>query len=912
MGLFTQDSRTKPPFIEFTALKRLALSLAWLLILMSLGVGWIALPASGQESPVPHIQQAASTPWTPLSPAWRVVVSGDGLYQLAYADLQAAGLPVDTLDPHTLRMYYQGVEIPIQVIGEGDGRFDAGDAILFYGRSQDALYEDGLLLTNRYTGASIYWLTYGGVNGLRMSSRLQATGGSTAAAFPHPMRMEINRWYQSAYPEQEYADHWYWEMIRAQGVNQIGATSYDFQVQNLPAGGYTATLTITLLGYNTGAHHLRLYMNGVQIWDDPNGWSEYAYYSATTTFSQSLLQEGVNTLRVELVNDTGKAYDQAYVNWFRLTYHDGLVAEEDHLDFRAPAAGTWTYRVSGFSQNAIALYDISDFMAPVQITGASIEGAGPYTLTFADASTNQSRYLALTPAARLSPDAIEPVTPLTSAFTPDDLLDATNRADYILITHADFWDEAQRLAQHRSRDFAVALIDVQAIYDQFNGGMMSAEAIRDFLAYAYANWTPPAPQFVTLLGDGSYDMRGYGNTFATYIPPYLALVDPVLGETAADNRFVTIVGNDPIPDMAIGRLPANSPDEAQAMVDKIITYETGCPCGQWSYQTIFVADDLEGGGGNFYELSDQVADGYDDPPTNTVKYVPETYQIEKIYLGLTCDEDNPATADECPTQLAASLNITGALFVSYVGHAAKTYWAQEHMWDQVDVAGLTNGPCLPIMLTMACYDGFFQDPAQEAMGEYQVRLPQHGAVASWSSSGVGLASGHDILERGMMLALFQEQIPRLGAAAVYAKNYLWQESGDRYLDVIETYTLLGDAALQPKTESVCQDAPTAVVFSRLQAAPASAAVRLTWETADEQGLAAFEVWRRPADSHAPFQAITPLPIFARGVPNLYQRFDRDVEPGVSYAYRLRAIHLDGSETWHDLGVAAPRFRDIAP
>lgn len=843
--------------------------------------------------------------WTPPSPAWRVAVSGDGLYQLTYADLQAAGLPVDALNPRTLRMFYQAAEIPIQVEGETDGRFDPDDVVLFYGRSQDALYEDGLIPTNRYTGTSIYWLTYGGLDGLRMTERPQVQGGPDALVFSHTVHLEMNRWYQSAYPFHDGVDHWYWEVIRAQGADQAGARDYTFDARNLPGGDYTATLTVSLLGYYDGPHHLRLYVNDTLVHDDPGPWEGYANYTATTTFSQSLLLEGANTIRVELVNDTGKAYDQAYVDWLEVSYADSFVAEEERLAFRAAESGVQTFRVGGFSDSAIALYDISDFRTPQRITGAAISGAGPYTLTFGDDAGDGSRYLALTPAGRLTPDHIEPVIPLTSPYTPADLLDTANRADYILITHANFWDEARRLADYRAAEFTVALVDVQAIYDQFNGGMMSAEAIRDFLAYAYAHWAPPAPQFVALLGDGTYDMRGYGNTSSTFIPPYLALVDPSMGETAAENRFVTIAGNDPLPDMALGRLPANTPDEARAMVDKIIAYETGCSCGNWSYQTIFVSDNLEGGGGNFYAFSDRVADGYDDPPTNTVKYVPEAYTIQKIYMGQTCDVDNPAIADQCPAQLAASLNMTGALFVSYVGHATKTYWAKEHLWDQADVYDLDNGPCLPIMLGMTCYEGFFQDPMQDALGEYQVRLPERGAIASWSSSGVGLATGHDVLEKGLMKALFHEDITRLGPATVYAKAYLWRETGDTYLDLIETYALFGDPALEPKTDAVCQQTPTAVTFTHLQATPVAAAVRLMWRTADEQGVLAFDIMRREVGAAIPYQSINALPIFARGEPGLYQRFDRNVEPGMSYEYWLRVRHLDGRETWQPLGVAAP-------
>ena len=91
---------------------------------------------------------------------------------------------------------------------------------------------------------------------------------------------------------------------------------------------------------------------------------------------------------------------------------------------------------------------------------------------------------------------------------------------------------------------------------------------------------------------------------------------------------------------------------------------------------LFLADDMEGGGGDFAAYSDLIADGYVDEPANTVKLIPETYQVQKQYLGLTCDTaGNPADAAQCRGNLVNTLNTTGALFVSYVGHSTKEYWA---------------------------------------------------------------------------------------------------------------------------------------------------------------------------------------------------------------------------------------------
>jgi len=73
-----------------------------------------------------------------------------------------------------------------------------------------------------------------------------------------------------------------------------------------------------------------------------------------------------------------------------------------------------------------------------------------------------------------------------------------------------------------------------------------------------------------LLGDGNYDPIDYmGRGEPCYIPPYLADVDPYIGETSADNRYVAVHGADIFPDMYLGRLPAKSVGDVEAMIAKV-------------------------------------------------------------------------------------------------------------------------------------------------------------------------------------------------------------------------------------------------------------------------------------------------------------------------------------------------------
>ena len=117
------------------------------------------------------------------------------------------------------------------------------------------------------------------------------------------------------------------------------------------------------------------------------------------------------------------------------------------------------------------------------------------------------------------------------------------------------------------------------------------------------------------------------------IPPILAFVDPWIGETAVDNRFVSVAGGDLMPDMLIGRLPAVTPLDLENILSKTFAHEQGPPGRAWNQHLLFVSDNPDTAG-NFYSLSDDVVDNF----------IPPAYQVDKVYLGLTCTYQNPSVA----------------------------------------------------------------------------------------------------------------------------------------------------------------------------------------------------------------------------------------------------------------------------
>lgn len=874
--------------------------------------------------------------WTPPDDAYRVYIGPgdsvpnrvhnyvglDGIYELDYDYLQAAGLPVETLDPRSFRMFYMGQEIAIQVEGEADGSFDPGDdvnpadAVLFFGQSVDSLFDEGVLPTNKYTEANVYFLSYGGDDGLRMAEPDGAPAGDIVDVFIHPERQETSLWYFSARPFEHDADHWFWDWLQPQGLNIPTSRSYSFSAPNVATGANDGALTVNMLGYFNGPHHLRLYINDNLVFDDGVVWSDFDPLEITVPVSAAYFQDPNNIIRFEMFNQAGKYFDIAYINWFRVSYPDSLVAENNELLFNNQTPGAAQYQVDNFSSDTIEVYDASDLYDLRRFMNTTITGAGPYAVSFGDTVAANSRYIALSPAARRTPLAIEALSRPGSLYTPPDLLDVTNEADYIIITHADFWSEAVQLGTYRSQRYRVAVVDAQQIYDQFNGGLMSAESIHDFLAYAHSNWTSPAPMFVVLYGDGTSDMRNYMNPKLTFIPPYLLLADIDLGETAVQNRFVTLTGDDILPDMHIGRLPANTPEEAESIRRKIFDYEVQCECNGWNYNTLFVADDLEGGGGNFREYSDQVADGYFDLPDNTSKIVPTAYTINKTYLGDTCDIDLPLPGEEdisveCRQEIIDTLNGPGALFVSYVGHATKTNWAVERLLDASALDEVDNASCLPLMIAMTCLEGSFHDPVDTALGEYSVTLPYDGAIASWSPTGFGLVTGHDVLEQGLMLALLHDGVSELGAAITQAKYFLAEQvPSGQYDDLLDTFVLLGDPGLKLKVDAVCSEIPTAVTLESPQTEANADGVSVSWRTVSETEVFGFDVWRRPQaqpSSVGPQAAVKVNSefIFAQwsgaALGADYSFLDVTAAPASSFDYELEVYYVDGSVERYDAG-----------
>ncbi len=716
----------------------------------------------------PSKTAAGGNPVPVSGAALKVLVNRDGLYRLDYALLQGAGLPVERIDPRTFALYLDGQEIPLWAPGEEDGRFQEEDALYFYGQAT----------RSKYTDTNLYWLTWGWKNGRRMEVRSGAPGQAPLLEqYRAAVQREQNNIYWSKMPGGDDQERWVWQYLYNGTMPEL---TVDVDLQALPPLPTTATLRLALFGGLAAPvypdHHVLAYVNDNLVGE--GWWDGYEAVFLELPFPQEWLQEGPNTIRLVSPGDTGYSYDLFYVDWIGLDYHRRFSVSDDRITFDLSAVEGQAVELAPFSRPEIVALDIGDPQAPVRVVDGEVTQEGDsWRYRFAPGGEAGSAYWVSTPAQAAWPAGV-------LLDIPSTLRRSNNSADYVILAPADLLEAVRPLAdRYTAHGVETILVDVQDVYDEFAGGRVTPQAIRDLLAYAYANWSKP-PTYVLLVGDGHYDPKDYlGYGLPNLIPPYLANVDPWVGEVAADNRYVAVVGDDPLADFFWGRLPVNTPEETAAVVAKILSYHQTEGWSDWQRQALFIADNADAGG-NFAGLSDQLIAGY----------LPVPYEPERVYLGITHPYENPAVAARAA--IVEAIN-GGRLLVNYIGHGTIVQLAAERMlrWSDADV--LNNGNTLPLFLFWACLTAQYNGPWPHvpAIGEVMLRDPDGGAIAVWGSTGLGLAAAHRYMEQGLYSALFRDDLAALGPA-VMAGNLRLYQSVPGYGYHLENFVLLGDPALE--------------------------------------------------------------------------------------------------------------------
>jgi len=269
------------------------------------------------------------------------------------------------------------------------------------------------------------------------------------------------------------------------------------------------------------------------------------------------------------------------------------------------------------------------------------------------------------------------------------------------------------------------------------------------------------------VGDASFDPRNYLGLGNQDLLP-TKLVDTAYMETASDDWFVDF-NDDGLPDMAIGRLPVQTTEEAASVVSKIIAYDQAPP-GDWTREVLTVAD--ENGDFDFEKASQEVEDLF-----------PEQMTVWSVYRS-------QAGIEAAREAILGSIN-EGKLLVNYMGHGSVDLWSGS-LLSEDDAASFTNSSRLTFLVGMTCLNGFFQTPYGESLAETLLKAETGGAVAVWTSSGLTYPVAQSLMNKELMRLLFNGQGLTLGEAAAQAKAATTDQ------DVRRSWILIGDPTTRLK------------------------------------------------------------------------------------------------------------------
>lgn len=658
----------------------------------------------------------------PPEPSCKIVVDHRGLYRVTHERLAQAGVSLHDVPSASLRLWYHGLEQAFRVEDGGDGRFGAGDAIVFFGdqRVRDDPAGRAVPYVSQYSRDATYWLSWGGQPGVRWSTEdATVVPGDPDAA-----------WYcEWVHAEEEnvifIGDHneafnneieWYWQQMNASTVLRQFSVPVD-----AVASADTFVLRIGLQGGSSGpGHHSQFFVTGAQVgeawWGESSGRDALVFDSADSGMALpvSLLRTPTTTVGLkELPDGASGTAAYTFLNWIELAHPRRYVARGGTLTFAGPEGSTGQrhrFAVQGVAGENARIVNVT---RAHWLAGASLSGD---SLVFCAAAAAGDLLWLQDDSV---PDTVKAIIPYTPVDPPFD--SPARAADYVVITHPTLVDAADSMAVlAEAQGLRTSLASVDDLYDCFSWGEIHPDGIRDFLVCAYENWQPPALSSLLLLGDACWDFLGVSGPGT---PPNLV---PTWGNPGNDFFYSRLTQSQPgvydwVPDIAVGRLPARDPAEAMIMVRRHAQALSGQPTSKNVLLVAHGSSDWEHA--SFASLSDYLAaynvPGEMLPVFSTVYADPEGTPGPRSYK-----DDFVGARKQSP------------LLIHFLGRGDFYTWCMELHTTMPDT--LTAPAPAPFLIGGSCHSGRFAMPDSSCLGEVELRASafRTGSVGMVSSTGI--------------------------------------------------------------------------------------------------------------------------------------------------------------------------------
>ncbi|OED40430.1 peptidase C25, partial [Flavobacteriaceae bacterium (ex Bugula neritina AB1)] len=681
---------------------------------------------------------------------FRFYVDKTGVFRITPGFLNDLGMDVSSVDPATIKIYGNGGQMlplinqentefdlrenAIQVVGGEDGSFSGNDFILFYGEGTEGTYsEENITNINLYADRSYYYITAGGTNGKRVANYSEPSGGAT---------VQIDSFTDYQFYEEDRTSivkvgrRWFGDSFDIQNTR-----SYQFNFPNLITSE-PIELRVFAAGVSGSISNMSVVFNGGQV-----GVLNFSATTGTTFGSERDITQAVSSnsdqMTVDLsYNNNGNPSAVGYLDFISVKAKRALTGSTTQMRFYYEEAATTTgigqYNIS----NANSISQVWDVTNPAVIT--SISNNASSTINFKANLGEIRNYVAIVPDDYFEPKIDETVSVDNQDIKGTIFLDSQGQfrdVDYLLITNNTLLSSANRLAEHHrnTNNYNVKVVSLDQIYHEFSSGKQDVVAIRNLVRYVYENASTPSNRikYICLLGDASVDFKdrlaSQNCTNTNIVPTFQSLNSFSLVSSFATDDFYgsmdpgegSMVTGDQL-DVAVGRVLADTPQLADAMVSKIINYDSEQSFGRWRNSVLLIADDVDRDWEetiqrNLDELSIELSDR--KPSVNITKIYADAFQQESSSSGDRYPKVNEAISNAMEK---------GAVAIDYFGHGGEDGLSTEFVYTKSSAVELRNTNRYPIFITVTCEFTKFDNPCRETAGE----------LTYWNTEGgvVGLVS----------------------------------------------------------------------------------------------------------------------------------------------------------------------------
>lgn len=735
----------------------------------------------------------------------KLTIAKEGVHRVTVSQLADAGVNANGADITAIRLYGNGggmlpqanlgaknddlVENPIEVKDfNQNGKFDGNDYLLFYAEGPNVWEFDYTTLKykhrpHKYADRNYYYVTVGAAGGKRIADQAEDAGTPTNTTTTFDALYFQEKDLENLL---ESGREWFGEKFDK-------VLSYDFTFE-IPDLDVTQPIRMRsqVIGRSPVNMSVATTCNGQPVLNHLINGINFSYegnfIDIPDTTEGSFFVTG-NTLNLKYSLNKPAPTCTAWLNFFEIAARrqmrfngGGQVIIRDNKNIGGANITEFVFDDNG--QN-ISIWEITSPLDAKRQTHRRNGQQRRFTL-----ETKRLRtFVAFDDATLQRPEAVTAVE--------NQNLHGLRNIEMVIVAHPDFLTAAEKLAEHH-KDFDglnTVVVTPQQVYNEFSSGKQDVSAIRNFLKMFYDRpGQTDSIRYLLMFGDASYDYKDRLAKNTNFVPTYQSrnIYSPVYSYCSDD--FFTHMddnegewdengGMDETSDIGVGRLPVQTAEQAQQMVDKIIRYTNNKSFGSWRNEVCFIADDEDG---NEHFKDGQTFSGI-------VERDYRNYNTDKIYLDAfkQVSVGNGTRYPDVNKQITRRIT-QGALVVNYNGHGGELGLAHEQIIDIPMINAWNNPYNMPLFITATCEFSRFDDPGRTSAGELVLLNPNGGGIALFTTVRLVYQYPNHILNKAVyeknIFSLHNGRIPRLGDVFKTAKNKELSLNS-------RNFTLLGDPAV---------------------------------------------------------------------------------------------------------------------